>query len=106
METERKMAEEPVVSPFANVEVGSKGAAKARAPWLWLILGIFAAGLAFAAITFVLGKVNDPLRTLEPFPASRYFENYKSLAGSRFRATVRVEADLGWKEGTGRLMLF
>lgn len=101
------MAEEPVVSPFANVESHSRSrGAKKQGPWIWVILGIVALGIIFALGAFLMGKVNDPLRTLEPFPAARYFENYKSLAGSKFRAEVRVEADLGWKEGTGRLMLF
>lgn len=101
------MPEEPVVSPFANVESHSRSRrGKQKSPWLWIILGIAAAGGIFALGAFLMGKVNDPLRTLEPFPSARYFDNYKSLAGSKFRAEVRVEADLGWKEGTGRLMLF
>lgn len=33
-------------------------------------------------------------------------ESYKSLAGSKFRGDLRVENDLGWKEGVGRLMVF
>jgi hypothetical protein len=28
------------------------------------------------------------------------------LAGSKFKAELHVEADLGWKDGAGRLMLF
>lgn len=36
----------------------------------------------------------------------KYLEGYKPLAGSKFRANLREENDLGWKEGTGRLMVF
>ena len=43
---------------------------------------------------------------MEVFPISKYFENYHSLAGAKFKGELRVEADLGWKEGVGRLMLF
>ena len=43
---------------------------------------------------------------MEGFPTGKFFENYHSLAGNKFRGELRVEADLGWKEGTGRLMLF
>lgn len=52
------------------------------------------------------GYLKDPYRTLEAFPVAKYLENYRSMAGSRFKAQLRVEADLGWKEGIGRLMLF
>ncbi len=55
---------------------------------------------------FLVQHLNDPLRTLEPFPVSKYLDSYKSVAGLKFRADVRVENDLGWKEGIGRLMVF
>jgi hypothetical protein len=55
---------------------------------------------------FLIRHLNDPLRTLEAFPSAKYMEGYRSLAGSKFRATLRVENDLGWKEGIGRLMVF
>lgn len=55
---------------------------------------------------FLTRYLNDPYRTLESFPVAKFLENYQSLAGSRFKAELRVEADLIWKENTGRLMLF
>jgi hypothetical protein len=55
---------------------------------------------------FAMRYVNDPYRTLEIFPVSKYFDNYQSLAGSKYKGDFRVEADLGWKDGAGRLMLF
>jgi len=62
----------------------------------------------FAAIGgfFLVRYLNDPLRTLEPFPVGKYMESYKALAGSKFRGNLRVENDLGWKDGVGRLMVF
>lgn len=63
--------------------------------------------VAVAAVMFFWRKtVDDPYRTLEPFSADKYFENPQSLTGNRFRATLRVEGDLGWKEGVGKLMVF
>jgi hypothetical protein len=50
--------------------------------------------------------LNDPYRNLEGFPTAKYFDSYQSLAGLKFRGNLRVEADLGWKEGVGRLMVF
>ncbi len=55
---------------------------------------------------FVFRELNDPLRTLEAFPVAKYLDGYQALAGSKFRANARVENDLGWKEGIGRLMVF
>lgn len=55
---------------------------------------------------FLFRYLNDPLRTLEPFPVAKYMDSYRALAGSKFRGNLRVENDLGWKEGVGRLMVF
>lgn len=55
---------------------------------------------------FVTSYLNDPYRTLEPFPVAKYFEGHRGVAGAKFKGELRVEADLGWKEGVGRLMLF
>ena len=66
---------------------------------LLVIIGAVAAVLATRYIS-------DPYRTLAPFSVSKYFDNYQSLAGSKYKGDFRVEADLGWKDGAGRLMLF
>ena len=55
---------------------------------------------------FAMRYLNNPYRTLETFSVSKYLDNYQSLSGSKYKADFRVEADLGWKEGAGRLMLF
>ena len=66
--------------------------------------------IAVLAIGFggwaLIGHLGDPLRTLEEFPVEAYFENHRALEGARFRGELRVEADLGWRAGSGRLMLF
>jgi hypothetical protein len=73
--------------------------------------GIFVALAAVSIVVIGAGifsfkYLNDPYRKLEEFPVSRYFESHKTLAGLKFRSDLRVEADLGWKEGIGRLMVF
>ena len=73
---------------------------------LWIILGlalVVVGGFGANALTRIL---NDPLRTMETFPVAKYFEGYHALAGARFKGELRVENDLGWKDGMGRLMLF
>ena len=98
---------EKVISPFAHSEVAISRN-KGGGGKLFFIIGIsllLVVGGAVAGI-FVMRYVNDPYRTLENFPVSKYLDNYQSLAGSKFKAEFRVEADLGWKDGAGRLMLF
>jgi hypothetical protein len=50
--------------------------------------------------------VDNPYRTLEIFPTQTYFDNAPSLFGNKFQAKLRVEGDLGWSPGVGRLMVF
>ena len=96
-----------VVSPFASAQASISTAEKRVASRrMWWVMGGIGVVLAVIAAIFIFRYVNDPYRTLEPFPVSRYLENYHSLAGSKFRGDIRVEADLGWKEGVGRLMVF
>jgi hypothetical protein len=98
---------EKVISPFAHSEVAISPN-KGSGGKLFLIVGLsllLVVGGAVAGI-FVIRYVNDPYRTLENFPVSKYLDGYQALAGSKFKAEFRVEADLGWKEGAGRLMLF
>jgi hypothetical protein len=58
------------------------------------------------SVVLLTRYLNDPLRTLENFPVAKYLDSYRGLAGSKFKGQLRVEADLGWKDGVGRLMLF
>jgi hypothetical protein len=94
---------EKVISPFAQSEaIISKS--KGSGGKLLLIVG---AGLLLVVIGAVVAVaamryLNDPYRTLETFPVSKYLDDYQALAGSKYKANFRVEADLGWKEGAGR----
>jgi len=96
-----------VISPFADSEVAISPR-KGSAGKLFMIVGISLILIVVGAVSGVciMRYVNDPYRTLEIFPVAKYFDGYQALAGSKYKADFRVEADLGWKEGAGRLMLF
>jgi hypothetical protein len=98
---------EKVISPFAQNEA-TISQKKGGSGKLVLIIGLGVLLLVGGAVAgiFVMRYVNNPYRTLEVFPVSKYLDDYKALAGSKFKANFRVEADLGWKDGAGRLMLF
>jgi hypothetical protein len=98
---------EQVISPFAHSEVAISPN-KGGGGKLFLMIGLgllLVVGGAVAGV-YITRYVNDPYRTLQNFPAAKYLEGYQALAGSKYKAEFRVEADLGWKEGAGRLMLF
>ena len=96
-----------VVSPFAHTQavVPSKKSDAGRIV-IWVTLAIVLLGAGAFSGVLLTRYLNDPLRTLENFPVPKYLDSYESLAGSKFKGQLRVEADLGWKENTGRLMLF
>jgi hypothetical protein len=108
---ESSQIEEPgadkVISPFAQSEATiaprQTGGGK-----LFLFIGVALLLMILAAVLtlFAMRYLNNPYRTLEVFPVSKYLDDYHALAGSKYKADFRVEADLGWKEGAGRLMLF
>jgi hypothetical protein len=96
-----------VISPFAeNEAIVSRG--KGNSGMLYLIIGagFLLVVVGAVAAVFAMKYINDPYRTLEIFPVSKYFDDYQGLAGSKYKADFRVETDLGYKDGAGRLMLF
>jgi hypothetical protein len=75
--------------------------------WIGWSIGILVAVLALGTIGyFAQHYLNDPYRTLEPFPMDKYLSDYRSLSGTKFKAEVKVSNDLGSKPGVGRLMVF
>lgn len=99
-------ARNSIASPFSDAESPSIRRTRQSHFVLWIFLGGILLIILFVGGFFVFRYLNDPLRTLEPFPVAKYLEGYKALAGSKFRGNLRVENDLGWKEGAGRLMVF
>jgi len=98
--------EDPILSPFSDTEGHSLRRERRKGGATWIAVGILLALVLVIGVFFLFRYLNDPLRTLEPFPVTKYLESYKALAGSKFRANLRVENDLGWKDGVGRLMVF
>lgn len=99
-------AGERIVSPFSDMESPILVKRQKKSHTMWIVLAAIVAIAAIIGGYFLFRSLNDPLRTLEPFPVAKYLEGYKALAGSKFRGELRVENDLGWKEGAGRLMVF
>ncbi len=97
-----------VISPFAQTTSTVPEPGKRRSgAWIGWLIGIVVAVIALGTIGyFVEGYLNDPYRTLEPFPMDKYLSDYRSLSGSKFKAEVKVDNDLGSKTGVGRLMVF
>jgi hypothetical protein len=95
-----------IISPFSDAETSSILKKRKSGGLLWIVIGLVLLSILAVGGFFLFRYLNDPLRTLEPFPVAKYMESYKALAGSKFRASLRVENDLGWKEGSGRLMVF
>jgi len=96
-----------VASPFADAAAIMPGMRSSRSRLSWAIgTALFLILCGGIGGWLTVRYLNDPLRTLEAFPVAKYLDDYKGLAGSRFKGNLRVEADLGWKDGIGRLMLF
>jgi hypothetical protein len=104
---ESEIGNDKVISPFSDSEA-TVSRRKSRSGKLSLIIsgGLILLLIGAVIAVFAMRYLDDPYRTLEAFPVSKYLDDYQSLAGSKYRANFRVEADLGWKEGAGRLMLF
>jgi hypothetical protein len=62
--------------------------------------------IAEYGISFCYRYATNQYRILEPFSVEKYYADFLPLTGNKFRAEMKVVADLGWKEGSGRLMVF
>ncbi len=97
-----------IISPFAQTTStvhSNKPGGSSSLP-LWIVSGLLL--LVIAGITgyFIYKYVDDPYRTLEVFPMDKYLADYRSMAGAKFKADLKVSADLGWTAEKGRLMVF
>ena len=55
---------------------------------------------------FTFQYLEDPFRILKPFPMDAYMSDFHPLSGAKFKADLKVDADLGYKPETGHLMKF
>jgi len=97
-----------VISPFAKTTstVQPRGGRGSGSWALWLVSSLLILVVVGIVGYFTYKYLADPYRTLEPFPMDKYLADYRSLEGARFKADLKVSADLGWKAETGRLMVF
>jgi len=97
-----------VVSPFARTTstVQTKGGRGAGSGALWIVSSLLVLVIIGIVAYFSYKYLGDPYRTLETFPMDKYLADYRSMAGAKFKADLKVSADLGSKAETGRLMVF
>jgi hypothetical protein len=106
-ETPSEFDHTKVVSPFAETAATFPPTKRSSARlYIWIAIAIVMVSAGGIGGMIVARHLSDPLRTLDKFPVAKYLENYRSVAGAKFKGDLRVEADLGWKEGAGRLMVF
>ena len=97
-----------VISPFARTTstVQATGGRGSGSWALWIVSSLLLLVILGIVGYFTYKYVGDPYRTLEPFPMDKYLADYRSMTGNKFKADLKVSADLGWKAETGRLMVF
>jgi hypothetical protein len=97
-----------VISPFAQTTstVQAKGGGGGSSLALWIVSGLLVFVIIGIAGYFTYKYVGDPYRTLEPFPMDKYLADWRSMAGNKFKADLKVSADLGYTPETGRIMIF
>jgi hypothetical protein len=97
-----------VISPFARTTstVQATGGRGSGSWALWLVSSLLVLVIIGIVGYFTYKYLADPYRTLEPFPMDKYLSDYRSMTGNKFKADLKVSADLGWKAETGRLMVF
>jgi len=70
---------------------------------VWIVAIFILVAAAISAGYFLVGRVNDPYRTLSPLSVSAYLENSNSLRGNSYKVTGTVWNSLAWSPTTGRL---
>ena len=97
-----------VISPFAQTTstVRGKSSSGSSQIALWIVSALLILVVVGVIGFFTFKYLNDPYRTLEQFPMDKYMSDYRSLSGAKFKADLKVSADLGFKPETGRLMVF
>lgn len=70
---------------------------------LWFIIALILMGGLACGGYRVFSQLNDPFRTLTPFPVQSYLENSNALRGNVYRIDATVANQLRWSPSVGRL---
>jgi hypothetical protein len=97
-----------IISPFAQTTstVRKSSGSGAGSIALWVVSTLLVLVILGVVGYFTYAYLGDPYRTLQPFTMDKYLSDYRSMTGNKFKADLKVSADLGWKAETGRLMVF
>ena len=106
MQNELGEEHERITSPFDHTQMDMTRVHPRKSVFPSILLGLIVLVGCIGGTLWLSQLASDPTRTMETLPVSKYFDSPHTLSGSRFKAELRVEADLGFKEGLGRLMLF
>lgn len=109
LEDEGESESPKVISPFARTTSTvqqSGGGGGSRSIALWIVSSLLVLVIVGIIGFFTYKYISDPYRTLEPFPMDKYLADYRSMSGAKFKADLKVSAELGWKAETGKLMVF
>ena len=60
---------------------------------------------AAAAVLLLAGCSPDGASATEAFPVDRFLESEANFAGNRYRLRASIDKQLGWEEGTGRVVV-
>ncbi len=97
-----------VISPFARTTstVQPKASGGSGSLALWIVSSLLILVIVGILGYFSYKYLSDPYRTLQPFPMDTYLSDYRSMAGVKFKADLKVSAVLGTPSEMGRLMVF
>jgi hypothetical protein len=70
---------------------------------VWIITIFILVAIAILGGYFLVGRVNDPYRTLAPLDVSTYLDNSNSLRGNSYKVTGTIWNSLAWSPTVGRL---
>ncbi|QIF02440.1 hypothetical protein [Roseimicrobium sp. ORNL1] len=99
-------APQSVTPPFAHYQAGLQARRSGVNPAIWAVGGALGVLLLLAAGYYVMNYTRDEFRTLNRFPVEEFMADYERVLGSRFKANVVVDAELGGTMSEGRLYSF
>lgn len=70
----------------------------------WFLAAIALLVVVVAAGKFVLGRLDDPYRTVPDLDVPAYLENSDALRGNVYKVECRIDSALAWSPLRGRLV--